>query len=73
MDAINPRMQLRDWVKDRKQGGLPNEGALRNRFFDQTIGDIVSMAPDRIMHELRLVPKIGQKSRAVLIAMFSEL
>lgn len=64
---------LRDWVARRRIGGLPTERALQHPFFDLTVDEVRQMPHRQLIRELRLLPKIGDKSFHIIMAALGDL
>ena len=58
---------LRDWVARRRIGGLPTERALQHPFFELSLDDVRQMPRRQLIRELRLLPKIGDKSFRIIL------
>ena len=64
---------LREWVHRRRIGGLPTERALQHPFFDTHLEEVRIMPRRKLVQDLRLVPKVGEKSYQVILAALGEL
>ena len=59
---------LRDLIAPRRIDGLPSSRALEHPFFDRAVDDIRTMPQSALLHELRLLPKVGSKSFRIILA-----
>ncbi|MEZ5753690.1 MAG: hypothetical protein R3D90_02610 [Paracoccaceae bacterium] len=64
---------LREWVHRRRVDGLPTERALQHPFFDTHLEEVRIMPRRKLVQDLRLVPKVGEKSYQVILAALGDL
>lgn len=64
---------LRSWISHRRIGGLPTERALQHPFFDLSLEDARNMPRRHLIRELRLLPKVGEKSFRIIMAALGDL
>lgn len=58
---------FRDWIASHRIDGLPSSRALEHPFFDLALSEARAMPRRHLIRELRLLPKIGDKSSRIIL------
>ena len=67
MPETPPNTTLRDLISRHRIGGLPSIRALEHAFFDLPVTEARAMPRRSLIRDLRLLPKVGDKSFRIIL------